>query len=496
MSDKSLNVTERLVTSLNAVSTTAKVHRLKALMSETSLQTDQSLTSEQKCAALEAVLRSQTFARADQLKSFLKYVCEMEMAGRGHELTEYLIGIEALGRPASYSPGDDSAVRTRAFALRKKLQEFYDQEQPNAALRIELLKGSYCPRFVEDEPHRKANGDGTSAERLAQQLVPSPTAREELVPAEATGRREWKRSWLLPFSAGVMFTALLAGMLYWRLGARLVSNTASHNPAPILAEAWGPLLTPNADVLLCVANPTSFSVHPSALSPATTTTPFNYPGALPMPQQLYELYNKRDSAPANPTLTITRNSTYWGDVLGALTAFKILNAAGVSPQIFPEIVITMPMLRRRNVILFGAPDYSSAVARFQETCPLRVNYLDAIVGPATPATPAARYALKLGQQQRLTEVFGLITALPSESSANQQTRTLIFSGVNSAGAQAAAEFFSSPEYLLELKKELKKAGHDTFPPAYQVVVRAETDDSILRNFRYETYRIIPPSASH
>jgi hypothetical protein len=464
-------------------------------MRGTALETSQSLTNEQKRAALEAVLHSQAFARADQLKSFLKYVCEMEMAGRGHELTEYLIGIEALGRPASYSPGDDSGVRTRAFALRKKLQEFYEHEQPDAVLRIELQKGSYCPHFVESQPHQKANCDGTLAEPLAPQLLSSPTAQEELLPTETTGQREWKRSWLLPFSAGVILTALLAGGLYWWLGARPVSNAVAHNPAPILAEAWGPLLAPDADVLLCLANPTSFSVHPSAVSPATTTTPFNYPGALPMPQQLYELYNMRSPAPGNVALTITRNGTYWGDMLGALTALKILNAAGVSPQIFPELTITMPMLRRRNVILFGAPDYSSAVARFQENCPLRVNYLDAIVSPAT-GQPAARYALKLGQQQRLTQVFGLITVLPGESSANQQTRILIFSGVNSAGAQAAAEFFSSPEHLLELKEELKKAGHDTFPPAYQVVVRAETDDSILLNFRYETYRVIPPSASH
>jgi len=464
-------------------------------MRGTALETSQPLTSEQKRAALEAVLHSQTFARADQLKSFLRYVCEIEMAGRGHELSEYLIGIEALGRPASFSPGEDSAVRTRAFALRKKLQEFYEHEQPDAALRIELPKGSYCPHFIENQRQQKANGNGTLAERLAPQLVHSPTAHEELAPAEATGRREWKRS-LLPFSAGFVLAMLLAGVLYWWLRAKPVSNAISHTLAPILAEAWGPMLVPNADVLLCVANPTSFSVHPSAFSPATTTTPFNYPGALPMPQQLYELYNTRSPAPANPALTITRNGTYWGDVLGALTAFKILNAAGVSPQIVPELTITMPMLRRRNVILFGAPDYSAAVARFQENCPLRVNYLDAIVGSATPATPAARYALKLGRQQRLTQVFGLITVLPGENSANQPTRILIFSGVNSAGAQAAAEFFSSPEHLLELKKELKKAGHDSFPPAYQVVVRAETDDSILLNFHYETYRIIPPSVSH
>ena len=136
-------------------------------MQETPLKISQSLTSEQKRAVLEAVLHSQTFSRADQLKCLLKYVCEMEMAGRDRELTEYLIGIEALGRPANYSPGDDSAVRTRAFALRKKLQEFYGHEQPNAALRIELRKGSYCSHFVESQPQQEVNIDGTPAESVS-----------------------------------------------------------------------------------------------------------------------------------------------------------------------------------------------------------------------------------------------------------------------------------------------------------------------------------------
>jgi hypothetical protein len=443
-------------------------------MREMSLETSRSPTNEQKHAALEAVLHSQTFARADQLKCFLKYVCEMEMAGHGHELTEYLIGTEALGRPASYSPGDDSAVRTRAFALRKKLQELYEHEQPDAALRIELLKGSYCPHFVENQP-------------LAPQLLSSPAAQEE----EWKG---WKRSQLLAFSAGVVVTALLAGMLYWGMRAKAVSNNVSHSPAPIMTEAWGPLLASNADVLLCVANPPAFSVLPGPFSSPPPEAPLT--GERPLPRQLYDLYATRYPATANLSLTVTTNATYWGDVLGALTASKTLNAAGVSPQMFPEMVTTMPTLRRRNVILLGAPAYSPAVARLLEKSPLQVNYLDAIVGPATEQSPAARYALKRDQRQRLTQVFGLITVLPGESSANQQTRILIFSGVNSAGAQAAAEFFSSPEHLLELKKELNKAGHDTFPPAYQVVVRADTDDSILLKFYYETFRIIPPSASH
>src|SRR5215475_3933292 len=145
-------------------------------MDETTYRTD-SVTSEQKQAALDAVLRSSTFARSDQLKSFLKYVCEMEIAGHGHELTEYLIGVEALGRPRQYSPGDDSAVRNRAFALRKKLQEFYERENPEAPIRIELHKGSYCTHFVENSPLEKPNGNGDTTPQS-----PSPTPGP-LVPA-------------------------------------------------------------------------------------------------------------------------------------------------------------------------------------------------------------------------------------------------------------------------------------------------------------------------
>src|SRR4029079_10295395 len=170
------------------------------------------------------------------------------------------------------------------------------------------------------------------------------------------------------------------------------------------------------------------SVLPGPFSPPPPQAPLT--GERPLPRRLYELFATRYPATANLSLTVTTNATYWGDVLGALTASKTLNAAGVSPQMFPEMVTTMPTLRRRNVILFGAPAYSPAVARFHEKCQLHVNYLDAIVGHALEQSPAARYALARDQQQRLAVVFGVITVLPGESSGDHQNRILIFSGVN------------------------------------------------------------------
>lgn len=101
-----------------------------------------------KRAALEQVLRTTPFRRGRQVRRFLRYICEMEFDGRASALHEYLVGVEALGRPTAYSPDDDSTVRRRAYALRQKLDEVYSKELAGAAVRIEVPKGSYVPRFT------------------------------------------------------------------------------------------------------------------------------------------------------------------------------------------------------------------------------------------------------------------------------------------------------------------------------------------------------------
>ncbi|MGH9935549.1 MAG: hypothetical protein ACREAM_04830, partial [Blastocatellia bacterium] len=410
-------------------------------MDETFTCKTDSVTTEQKQAALDVVLRSNTFARSDQLKSFLRYVCEMEIAGHGHELTEYLIGVEALGRPSQYSPGDDSAVRNRAFALRKKLQEFYEHEKPDTPIRIELHKGSYCPHFVENGPLEKPNGNGVSisqaSSRTSGPLVPALQPHD--LPAFREGEIGDERKRSLPaFLAGVIVTALIAVALYLLVGAKRGAGSTQSGIAPILAEAWGPILSPHAEVLICVANPPSFSVH-SATAPLPASTPsFNDPGGRPLPKELLDWYRQRYPAPddRNHFLTITTNATYWGDSIGAMTALRLLTSAGVTPQMFPEKVVAVPTLRRRNVVLFGAPEYSPAIAHFLEKCPLTVKYLDSILsrGPGQSAT--ALYSGGRTAQNLWAHVYGLITVLPSDNSTDRPSRTVIFSGINSAGAQA------------------------------------------------------------
>lgn len=108
----------------------------------------QTVRDADKREALERVLRSSTFNRARQVRNFLRYICEMELAGRAAALHEYLIAVEAMGRPMAYSTEEDSSVRRRAYALRQKLDEVYATELAGASVRIDVPKGSYVPRFV------------------------------------------------------------------------------------------------------------------------------------------------------------------------------------------------------------------------------------------------------------------------------------------------------------------------------------------------------------
>ena len=102
-------------------------------------------------AAIEQVLGSHSFRSADSQRAFLRFVSDEVMAGRGGEVKEYSIAIEALGRGSEFDPRLDPIVRTQARKLRARLTAYYETEGRGDAIRIELRKGSYAPRFYYAE---------------------------------------------------------------------------------------------------------------------------------------------------------------------------------------------------------------------------------------------------------------------------------------------------------------------------------------------------------
>jgi TolB-like protein/Flp pilus assembly protein TadD len=100
-------------------------------------------------AQLERILSSPTFQQGDKLKRFLKFIVLEAVAGRRHELKEYVIGVQVFGKEETFDPRTDPIVRVQARRLRAKLVRYYREEGRADETQIELPKGGYAPVFKQ-----------------------------------------------------------------------------------------------------------------------------------------------------------------------------------------------------------------------------------------------------------------------------------------------------------------------------------------------------------
>lgn len=100
---------------------------------------------EQAMAALARVLDSPLFAKSPCMRRLLRFVVQHSVAGDLRRLTEYSIGLEALGKdPNLYSPGDDPSVRVQMGRLRDRLRRYYEEDGGADTVRFEIPQGSYA----------------------------------------------------------------------------------------------------------------------------------------------------------------------------------------------------------------------------------------------------------------------------------------------------------------------------------------------------------------
>jgi hypothetical protein len=97
---------------------------------------------------LAAIVASPSFSNSKKSCEFLQYIVQVTLDGRVDSLKERSIGLDLLGRDTSYDPSSDATVRVRANDVRKRLKFFYSTQTPKSGYQIELLPGSYSPRFT------------------------------------------------------------------------------------------------------------------------------------------------------------------------------------------------------------------------------------------------------------------------------------------------------------------------------------------------------------
>lgn len=163
---------------------------------------------------LNRILSSRTFRSAELEKTFLRYVVDQTLQGRGAEIKEYTVGAEAFGRGDLFDPRLDTIVRTEARNVRLRLNRYYSGEGERDPLRIELPKGGYEPQFIES----------VSTEESSE-----PTLTDVQTPLETVNDPPVRNRGMLIGAA----CALVALLGFWLIFERPHQRPVSADPASI-----------------------------------------------------------------------------------------------------------------------------------------------------------------------------------------------------------------------------------------------------------------------
>jgi hypothetical protein len=170
----------------------------------------------------------------------LSYLAEKSISGAADDLREYVVGVDAFGKPPSYDPRQESVVRTQMARLRQKLADYYRTEGADDPIIVDLPKGGFKMNFEERPP----------------------------APMVPTGERS-TGGWHLRekvLAAALVFAAAGALFFFVRSEGPKRSSPDSAVLTPELQELWGSTLNSNRPLVICVATP---SVGSSAVGTAT-----------------------------------------------------------------------------------------------------------------------------------------------------------------------------------------------------------------------------------
>lgn len=108
---------------------------------------EENIDSDPRSQLIDRILLTEAFQKSSRLPALLCYLAEHSLHGSREDLTEQRIGTAVFGKPADYSPVEDSAVRVHVRQLRLRLHEYFACDGRDETLIVEIPKGSYDLAF-------------------------------------------------------------------------------------------------------------------------------------------------------------------------------------------------------------------------------------------------------------------------------------------------------------------------------------------------------------
>lgn len=422
---------------------------------------------------LQRIQEADRFKNSRRYPALLRYLVEETLEGRGEFLKERTIGVRVFGCPTDYDTAENPVVRVTVAEVRRRLAQYYQEEDREAAVRIELPSGHYMPRFLFAREIKPAP-DHAPAGSTASLSASTPRAnqlrgRNKFMRAIAMLRRTQSWQLMLVFCAFVLIV-FFAGIVWIRL----------HTSA--LKEFWRPLLEDQRTIVLCL--PRGNDSGSSTASAAGILEPglkafVNGSGDRPAP-------NARSSDPGSfHAYETLEESIVFSDAVAAHNIASYLKIQHRDSILRLSSVMNLDDLRNAPVVLVGGIDNPwtlRAVASF----PIRFA-----------GTPEERYWIVnpdhpesklwgLDTNLRMTAInrdYAIVARIHNESTGKV---VVVIAGIGMCATAAAGQFLSDERSMQELRR---RVGEGFRSRDFEAVLSTDVVNGIAGTPHIESVRV-------
>lgn len=431
-----------------------------------------SFSTYEKREELRRIVLSKLFAGSPKKIRFLEFVSEQSFQGNSEKLNEYLIGTEVYGRGADFDQQRDPIVRVQAHEIRRLLKRYYEEDGGSSLIRMELPPGHYVPVFT-----RVGTEIGSDVQTVPPTLDAAPA---------------FNRSNRVLVAATVILAALCAALLFQLSRRPQAAGPAQTQHAaatlnPNLDWFWHPFLPPaDAPIIVIPNHPILRAAH-GGDSPQTIAEGHEIPKAsLP---EFRDTIHFRELKRFIFVPSIT-DFTSVGETVGLVDLCQMFFRAGSSCQLSQSRLLNFEQIKNNNVILLGGNQlWSGRIFLNVEG----FHFQDGVILNRSPQpSEKALYKPEFDPvTNELTRDYALVLMLPNE---RKENRVLLIYGIYTQGSQAAIEFLTSPEKIVQLHSALAALSPDrkTLPPYFEALLTTTVENAVPGDASIVAVRAVQP----